>query len=213
MRAVGLNPTKNDVDRIVKQLDENENGFIDFDEFKQLLVRSWRSVKENQLELVAAFRIFDINKDGYVSLEELVKVLTSFGEKMTEDEAREYINMVDSNGDGKLNYQGGGGVCIIQSVLFRMWRAYACYLLRSAIDIQRGQLVGTLSSLKRFGQGLSWCPVVIVSQSGSLKNALVQDRKFVKYQAYCPSGDIRIIFTVLKCLMIQSHFDDYAVYL
>ncbi|KAK3088574.1 hypothetical protein FSP39_020754 [Pinctada imbricata] len=41
--------------------------------------------------------------------------------------------------------------------------------------LKRGQVVGALSSLKRFGQGPSWSPVVTVSQSASLKDALVQD--------------------------------------
>ncbi|KAK3093373.1 hypothetical protein FSP39_014725 [Pinctada imbricata] len=41
-----------------------------------------------------------------------------------------------------------------------------CYHPRSPTDIQRGQVVGALSSLKRFGQGPSWRPVVAVSQRG-----------------------------------------------
>ncbi|KAK3085719.1 hypothetical protein FSP39_007772 [Pinctada imbricata] len=54
-------------------------------------------------------------------------------------------------------------------------RAHVCNHPRSPTDIQRGQVVGALSSLKRFGQGPSWSPVVTVSQSASLKDALVQD--------------------------------------
>ncbi|KAK3095258.1 hypothetical protein FSP39_012277 [Pinctada imbricata] len=49
--------------------------------------------------------------------------------------------------------------------------------------IVRGQVVGALSSLKWFGQGPSWSPVVTVSQSASFKNALVQDCRLVTYQA------------------------------
>ncbi|KAK3097059.1 hypothetical protein FSP39_005994 [Pinctada imbricata] len=54
--------------------------------------------------------------------------------------------------------------------------ASSCYYHpRSPTDIQRGQVVGALSSLKRFGQGPSWSPVFTVSQSASIKDALVQD--------------------------------------
>ncbi|KAK3104058.1 hypothetical protein FSP39_024079, partial [Pinctada imbricata] len=62
-------------------------------------------------------------------------------------------------------------------------RANVCYHPRSPTDIQRGQVVGALSSLKRFGQGPSWSPVVTVSQRASIKDALVQDCRLVKYQA------------------------------
>ncbi|KAK3101356.1 hypothetical protein FSP39_002988 [Pinctada imbricata] len=52
-----------------------------------------------------------------------------------------------------------------------------------------------LSSLKRFGQGPSWSPVVTVWQSASFKNALVQDCRVVITKLR-PSADIRIISTV-----------------
>ncbi|KAK3092700.1 hypothetical protein FSP39_006142 [Pinctada imbricata] len=42
---------------------------------------------------------------------------------------------------------------VIQSVLCELYRAGACYHLRSPTDIYRGQEVGALSSLKRFGWG------------------------------------------------------------
>ncbi|KAK3100985.1 hypothetical protein FSP39_000008 [Pinctada imbricata] len=76
---------------------------------------------------------------------------------------------VDSNGENQIG-------------MFNK-RAHVCNHPRSPTDIQRGQVVGTLSSLKRFGQGPSWSPVVTVSQSASLKDALVQDFRLVKYQA------------------------------
>ncbi|KAK3092355.1 hypothetical protein FSP39_001820 [Pinctada imbricata] len=56
--------------------------------------------------------------------------------------------------------------------------ASSCMLSpEESTDIQRGQVVGAMSSLKRFGQGPSWIPVITVSQSASLKDALVQDSK------------------------------------
>ncbi|KAK3094386.1 hypothetical protein FSP39_001064 [Pinctada imbricata] len=51
-------------------------------------------------------------------------------------------------------------------------RAHVCYHPRSPTDIQRGQVVGSLSSLKRFGQGPSWSPVVTVSQSARFPIAI-----------------------------------------
>ncbi|KAK3087270.1 hypothetical protein FSP39_003871 [Pinctada imbricata] len=83
----------------------------------------------------------------------------------------------------------------MQSVLCRLYRAHACYHPRSPTDTQRGQVVGALSSLKRFGEGPSWSPVFTFGQSESLKDALVQGCRLVQYHAECPSGDIRTTST------------------
>ncbi|KAK3084330.1 hypothetical protein FSP39_011641 [Pinctada imbricata] len=72
---------------------------------------------------------------------------------------------------------------VIKSVLCRRDLMHVCYHPRSPTDIQREQVVGALSSLKRFGQGPSWSPVVTVIQSASFKNAQLKD-----YIDECASG-------------------------
>ncbi|KAK3092473.1 hypothetical protein FSP39_003277 [Pinctada imbricata] len=61
-------------------------------------------------------------------------------------------------------------------------------LLMSQAEIQRGQVVGILPSLTT-----SWSPVVTVSSSSILLNALVQGCKLIKCYAECPSSDTWII--------------------
>ena len=50
--------------------------------------------------------MFDKNGDGYISASELRHVMTTLGEKLTDDEVDEMIREADIDGDGKVNYEG-----------------------------------------------------------------------------------------------------------
>lgn len=51
------------------------------------------------------YRVFDRDGNGYISVEELRYVVTSFGERLTDEEAEELIAMFDKNKDGRLEYE------------------------------------------------------------------------------------------------------------
>lgn len=55
-------------------------------------------------ELRQAFRVFDRNGDGYISAAELRHVMTSLGEKLTEEEVDEMIREADVDGDGRIQW-------------------------------------------------------------------------------------------------------------
>jgi Ca2+-binding EF-hand superfamily protein len=57
-------------------------------------------------ELMDAFRAFDTNRSGYISAQELRNVMINMGQKMTEEEVDGMIREIDSNGDGKINFEG-----------------------------------------------------------------------------------------------------------
>lgn len=49
--------------------------------------------------------MFDKDGNGHISATELRHVMTSLGEKMTEEEVDEMIREADVDGDGQINYQ------------------------------------------------------------------------------------------------------------
>ena len=51
-----------------------------------------------------AFKIFDKDGTGVISSHELRHVITTLGEKLTEEEADELIREADIDGDGTINY-------------------------------------------------------------------------------------------------------------
>lgn len=79
---------------------------IEFDEFLAFLKRSYKKPDEIKLDLKKAFRILDINGDGFITREELQKVLTKMGETLTEKEVDEMMEKADKNRDGKIDYEG-----------------------------------------------------------------------------------------------------------
>jgi calmodulin len=77
-----------------------------------------RSTQENRYcygselriwELMQSFflgRVFDKNNDGLISSNELRHVMTSLGERLSEEEVDDMIKEADLDGDGQVNYEG-----------------------------------------------------------------------------------------------------------
>ena len=53
-----------------------------------------------------AFRIFDKDDDGLISVEELRKIMKNMGDKMTDQELDEMLDAADTKHDGMVNYTG-----------------------------------------------------------------------------------------------------------
>ena len=61
---------------------------------------------EKQIEeLKKAFEVLDENKDGVISKDELSKLLGGLGEDVTDDVVTEMMNLADTDGDGKVNFE------------------------------------------------------------------------------------------------------------
>lgn len=50
--------------------------------------------------------MFDKNNDGLISNIELRHVMTSLGERLSEEEVDDMIKEADLDGDGQVNYEG-----------------------------------------------------------------------------------------------------------
>lgn len=115
LRGIRIFLSEEELDEIVVRSDGNGDGLIDFDEFCKLLEDSSMGVgSDNQDEgdveggLKEAFDVFDKDKDGLISVEELGSVMCSLGlisegGKKVED-CKEMIRKVDMDGDGMVNF-------------------------------------------------------------------------------------------------------------
>ncbi|TWW56202.1 Troponin C, skeletal muscle [Takifugu flavidus] len=106
MRMLGQNPTREELDEIIEEVDEDGSGTIDFEEFLVMMVRL---LKEDQAgkseeELAECFRVFDKNGDGYIDREEFALIIRSTGEPISEDEIDELMKDGDKNADGMLDF-------------------------------------------------------------------------------------------------------------
>ena len=78
------------------------------------------------LIFVQAFLTFDHDKNGYLNLLELQKVLCSIGEALSTREAAIVLKAVDTNNDGKVDVEGEG-----RGVGGGGGRRYLCRLFRN----------------------------------------------------------------------------------
>ena len=58
MRALGQNPTEQEIEQMIEEVDVDGNGEIDFDEFCNLMIKKMKE-SEPEEELVEVFKIFD----------------------------------------------------------------------------------------------------------------------------------------------------------
>lgn len=103
MGSLGHRPNVEELENMIKEVDSDGDGFIDLQEFIELNTKDIDSseVLEN---LKDAFSVFDIDKNGLISAEELQKVLGRLEEDCTIAECRKMIAGVDVNGDGMISF-------------------------------------------------------------------------------------------------------------
>ena len=108
MRAMGQNPTEDELNNMVMEVDLDGNGTIEFPEFLEMMKQKASTVdQEGELRFIfqtvliifllhrEAFRIFDRNKDGFISVKELKKVTTMLGASLTKEELEEFMKEAD----------------------------------------------------------------------------------------------------------------------
>ncbi|ODM92788.1 Calcium-binding protein E63-1 [Orchesella cincta] len=57
-------------------------------------------------DLMAAFRVFDKDGNGFITREELKEAMEMIGEPVTDEDIDNMITMADLNKDGKIDYEG-----------------------------------------------------------------------------------------------------------
>lgn len=105
MKALGLNPTEEDLRDMIKEVDSDGNGTVEFPEFCQLLAQKFVGNHSEEDEIMEAFKVFDKDGNGFISATELRSVMISLGRKLTDEEIDEIIREVDLDGDGQIDYE------------------------------------------------------------------------------------------------------------
>jgi len=104
LNNLGMAKSKEEVLEIIKQIDTDENGTIDFQEFTAMLTKKMKRGASMGI-MKEAFKEFDLDGDGFISAEEFKKFLGGPEENISDEEVAMVIKEVDKDGDGRVNYE------------------------------------------------------------------------------------------------------------
>jgi len=103
LRTLGHNPSDVELRELVNQVDIDENGKIDFNEF--IIMIGYFDKANNEAEdLCDIFRVFDRDERGCIDVSELRKIWEEFLRHVVSvEEFEEMINVIDNDGNGEIN--------------------------------------------------------------------------------------------------------------
>ncbi|XP_059086458.1 calmodulin-beta-like [Tigriopus californicus] len=101
MRSLGMNPSDQDLTRLMKAVDLDGSGEIEFQEFLDLMSEH-NDVSEEDIQ--DAFKLFDKDGSGTINKSEIKYVVTSLGMRITDEQIDDMIRIADKDGDGDISY-------------------------------------------------------------------------------------------------------------
>lgn len=104
MLLYGMKPSELDLQDMINELDTNGTGEIEFEEFVNFMKLPINN-QEAEEELREAFKIFDVDGNGFISTQDLREAMTKLGERLTSEEADEMIREVNFDNQGEINIE------------------------------------------------------------------------------------------------------------
>merc|ERR1712232_817092 len=104
MRSLGHPLSENELQQIVNEADEDNNGTIELDEFLAMMSRRMNVGDSVDEEIKAVFEQFDKNNDGMISAAELRYVMNIMGESPSEADIEKMMSVADLNKDGFIDF-------------------------------------------------------------------------------------------------------------
>jgi calmodulin len=104
VRAAGQYPTEAQVKEMLGKADPSSSGNVSLDNYLEQM--KWIS-KNNPFDIEQvgeSFKMFDKDDNGMISKSELLHILTGMGDKLTSEEAEEFLKEATLNKDSALNY-------------------------------------------------------------------------------------------------------------
>ena len=99
MVSLGFDSKSGSIFQMITELDSDGNGNLDFNEFFGLMTTKI-SDKNSRAQYAKVFAIYDEERKGYITAENLVKVAETLGETISIEEINELIRRGDSDHDG-----------------------------------------------------------------------------------------------------------------
>lgn len=105
VRASGAYPTEAEVKTMLEKADPSGSGSVSKDAFLKQMKWIEKVNPLNVGEIEESYKIFDKDENGTISRAELIHILTSMGEKLTLEEAEEFVKEAELDKNGMIQYK------------------------------------------------------------------------------------------------------------
>ena len=82
-KQMGQDPSEDELIDMLVEVDEDQNGTIEIEEFKVMIDKM---MEDSDDLVIEAFKVFDADQDGKIKKEEFTNVMMSLGENLTPKE-------------------------------------------------------------------------------------------------------------------------------
>ena len=103
MKNVQTVISEEEVEQMIQVVDINGDGGIDFNEFFQLMENN-AVPQDPDAEIRTLFGAFDTDADGYITEDEIMKMMKSLGENVSKKDIRQMMKEGDKTKNGKISF-------------------------------------------------------------------------------------------------------------
>ncbi|XP_061172189.1 uncharacterized protein LOC133181651 [Saccostrea echinata] len=93
----------NAIQKIVRDVEKKDKKMVNLTQFTELLGEYCPEFNP-MADMLEAFKVFDKNGDGVISVSELRQVMNNLGERLTDRELQKMFRDADQDGDGEINF-------------------------------------------------------------------------------------------------------------
>ena len=104
MKSLGFDTKNPAIFKMIADFDEDGNGVITFDEFLDMMTARI-SDRNTRDDLRRVFNLFDDDRKGSISVDDLRRVARELGEEISEEELKEIVQRADLDADKQLSFE------------------------------------------------------------------------------------------------------------
>lgn len=103
MHVLGKDPAPAILQDMINQADIDGNGTIDIEAFVAMMTRQAKE-SETEAEMIEAFKLFDKDEDGKITVAELNHIMREMGEIISQEDFDEMVAYANASEDGLIDY-------------------------------------------------------------------------------------------------------------